>query len=137
MLPWVAFLGFYPSFDVGRPLHFFVCSFFSLLVLWISFTNQIHKWAHTYKPPAFIAFLQRWHIILESKGHQRHHSRPYDENYCITTGWLNPVLQRIDLWKRLEKVISYYTGALPRQDDAAWTDQLCSSTNESTTHEVK
>eukprot|EP01089_Gocevia_fonbrunei_P015877 TRINITY_DN4774_c0_g1_i1.p1 TRINITY_DN4774_c0_g1~~TRINITY_DN4774_c0_g1_i1.p1 ORF type:complete len:318 (-),score=44.71 TRINITY_DN4774_c0_g1_i1:80-1033(-) len=101
----------------------FTVLFVATLFLWLSFTNQIHKWAHTYKPPTIVAKLQQWHLILESKSHNFHHFSPYDRDYCITTGWLNPIFQRFQVWKKVEAVVTKYSGVIPRQDDQAWTMQ--------------
>jgi hypothetical protein len=34
-------------------------------------------------------------LILSRKNHGVHHRPPFDKYYCITTGWLNPVLAYI------------------------------------------
>jgi hypothetical protein len=101
----------------------FIVSFLIGLCIWVSLTNQIHKWSHMRKPPGMVAFLQDWHIILSRKEHQIHHHTPFDRYYCITTGWLNPLLGAIGFWKRMENVITNLTGAVPRHDDAYWTVQ--------------
>ncbi|MES2615390.1 MAG: fatty acid desaturase CarF family protein [Bdellovibrionota bacterium] len=93
---------------------FFFIFFFTVLSL---FTNQIHKWAHTEKSPKFIKVLQKWHIILNPLHHQIHHTIPYNKHYCITTGWLNGFLSSIHFFFYCEKIVTKYTGALPRQDD--------------------
>jgi len=33
---------------------------------------------------------------------------------------MNPFLEKIDFWRRIETVISKYTGATPRDDDEYW-----------------
>jgi ubiquitin-conjugating enzyme E2 variant len=58
-------------------------------------TNQIHKWSHTYKPPALVIMAQNCGLILSRKNHGVHHRPPFDKYYCITNGWLNPVLAYI------------------------------------------
>ncbi len=102
----------------------FIVCFLTLLCVWVSLTNQvhahshclfttqIHKWAHMIKPPAAVAFLQDYRIILSRKNHQVHHHTPFDRYYCITTGWLNPVLGAIGFWKRVENVITATTGRI-------------------------
>jgi len=102
----------------------FIVSFLTLLCVWVSLTNQIHKWAHMIKPPKYVTLLQDYKIILSRKNHQIHHHTPFDRYYCITTGWLNPVLGAIGFWKRLESAITATTGYIPRQDDAKWTVQI-------------
>jgi len=121
------------SFSVTLPL-VAICSFLdmslhpylkftSIVFCWLAFTNQIHKWAHTYKPPTFVKYLQKYRVILQGKTHNYHHFSPYDRDYCITTGWMNPLFLKLDLWKKMEKAITYFTGAKPREDDKHWTFQ--------------
>ncbi len=89
----------------------FVILTFSLgMSLGIFFTNQFHKWAHESDPPALARFLQRFHLVLTSPGHDIHHTHPFRESYCITTGWLNPLFDRIQLWRKLEAAVSSVTG---------------------------
>jgi len=116
-LPWVIAASF---FDIsGSP----ILIFGSVVAFWLAITNQIHKWAHTYNTPTFIKFLQKSRIILQGKTHNYHHFSPYDRDYCITTGWLNPIFLRLDLWKRMEQTILDHTGTKPREDDKHWTFQ--------------
>jgi len=101
----------------------FIVSFLMLLCLWVSLTNQIHKWAHTRKPNRIIKFFQDINFVLSRKDHQVHHHTPFDRYYCITTGWLNPLLGSIAFWKRVENLIEATTNEKPRKDDAFWTVQ--------------
>jgi len=116
------------SGENGRNLGtiFLIC-FLAFLCLWVSLTNQIHKWAHMLKPPRFVAFLQDYGVILPRKNHQIHHHTPFDRYYCITTGWLNAPLQALDFWRRMDIAITTVTGVAPRQDDAYWTVQTPAS----------
>src|SRR5712691_1808621 len=79
-------------------------------------TNQIHQWAHMRSPPRPIRALQDCGLVLGRAEHAAHHERPYDANYCITTGWCNRPLEAIGFFRRLEAMISL-TGVLPRHDD--------------------
>ncbi|KAL6067130.1 Ubiquitin-conjugating enzyme variant Kua [Balamuthia mandrillaris] len=111
-----------PSNPSGQfDLYFSFKSFLAVFTLLISFTNQFHKWAHTHRPPWLVRQLQNYHLILRPQCHQKHHFSPYDRDYCITTGWLNPFLQAIGFWQRLEALVSWLTGAKPREDDYLWT----------------
>jgi len=107
----------------GNNADLFIVTFMTWLALWVTITNQIHKWAHMLKPPSYIAFLQEYKVILSRKEHQVHHHNPFDRYYCITNGWLNPVLASFAFWKRLEVIISYQSGNEARADDAFWTIQ--------------
>jgi len=99
----------------------FVHNFLVLLCVWVALTNQIHKWSHTYRPPGFVLVLQNYGVILSKREHAIHHRNPFDKYYCITNGWLNPLLASIDFWKRLEGVVTFATGVIPREDDMLWT----------------
>lgn len=99
----------------------FVHNFLVLLCVWVALTNQIHKWSHTYRPSCFVTFLQTSRVIVSKREHAVHHRNPFDKYYCITNGWLNPLLASIDFWKRLESVVTSVTGIVPRADDMLWT----------------
>jgi plasmanylethanolamine desaturase len=66
-------------------------------------TNAIHRWAHVPRPPTPVAWLQRRGLILSPAHHARHHAGDHRRAYCITTGWLNPVLDRTQLFACLER----------------------------------
>ena len=90
-------------------------AFWTMLIGFL--TNQFHKWAHEDAPPAWVAALQRWRVILPRGHHQIHHMAPFTKYYCITHGWLNEPLHRIGYYRVLEKWISAVTGLVPREDD--------------------
>lgn len=69
-------------------------------------TNQFHKWAHQDVPPAYARPFQRLHLVLDPTHHSKHHTEPYESHYCITNGWLNPVLNRIKFFRRLEGALA-------------------------------
>jgi len=100
--------------------YLFIHNFVVLMCVWVAITNQIHKWTHTYKLPKWVSLMMDMGIILSKKDHSIHHKNPFDKYYCITNGWLNPLLANIDFWKRLEGVITYVTGYVPREDDMLW-----------------
>ena len=66
-------------------------------------TNLIHRWAHMPRPPRAARWLQERGLILSSERHARHHRRPFDRAYCITTGWLNTPMDRLGVWTALER----------------------------------
>lgn len=88
-----------------------------VFILSAMFTNQLHKWSHMAHPPAFARWLQRGRLALRPEAHRRHHSLPFVGEYCITTGWMNPLLDRLGFWRGMERGIRALTGALPRADD--------------------
>lgn len=97
------------------------CFVFSLAIF-VTLTNQIHKWSHTYFGlPLWVQKLQDWHIILPRKHHRIHHVSPHETYFCITTGWLNYPLEVIKFWPCLEWIIERATGVKPRSDDFRWS----------------
>lgn len=68
-------------------------------------TNQIHKWSHMANPPAVVKGLMRFGIIMSVEHHNVHHTPPHDRYYCITTGWMNPILDKIGFFPRAERFI--------------------------------
>jgi len=68
-----------------------------------SYTNsQIHKWAHMAERPPFVRFCQRLRVFLSPQHHSSHHSGPHLTHYCITTGWMNGLLDSIGFFRKLE-----------------------------------
>lgn len=68
-------------------------------------TNQFHGWAHSADPPSPVRRLHRWGLILTPERHALHHSAAHDRSYCVTSGWLNPLLDGLHFFDRIEKVI--------------------------------
>jgi ubiquitin-conjugating enzyme E2 variant len=87
---------------------FFACTLMAFLSLFIVATNQFHKWAHSDTPPRAAVWLQRWGLILSPGHHDVHHARPHDRHYCITVGWMNPLLNRIRFFRGAEAVVAMY-----------------------------
>lgn len=81
-------------------------------------TNQFHKWAHQESPSSFARWLQRKRLVLEPQHHKRHHTRPFDVNYCITNGWLNPLLNKVKFFRRLEATLGFFGIKTARSKDA-------------------
>ena len=113
-LPAMIFLVVVP---LSNPWIVALCAFLTSTALWTMVTNQIHKWAHLppEKVPAYLKKLQEWRIILHPEHHNRHHAAPYLSHYCITVGWLNPVLDGVGFFRGLERAIQAVTGSIPRE----------------------
>jgi ubiquitin-conjugating enzyme E2 variant len=65
-------------------------------------TNLLHRWAHEPAPPLIARVLQSTGLVLTPERHARHHAPPYAAAYCVTSGWLNPLCERLRLWSRAE-----------------------------------
>ncbi len=66
-------------------------------------TNQFHRWAHAPSVPGPVRWLQRHGVILSPERHALHHGGRFDRSYCMTSGWMNPLLDRIDFFGRIER----------------------------------
>jgi ubiquitin-conjugating enzyme E2 variant len=78
--------------------------------VWGTWTSQFHQWAHMKSPPRVVAWLQRGGLLLSPDHHRQHHKSPFAVNYCITTGWCDPLLTRIRFFPRMEWLVSKLTG---------------------------
>lgn len=67
-------------------------------------TNEAHY--HQHKPAkGWIRTLQETGVIQGRSQHNKHHTPPFDSHYCILTGWLNPILERIGFWSFMERIL--------------------------------
>lgn len=93
--------------------------FFSWQLLFVasylSQVNEIHACAHR-RPEenfAITRLLKQIGLLQSNLHHGWHHKAPYDCNFCILTSYLNPLLDRIGIWKFLEKSVSFCFGISP------------------------
>lgn len=49
--------------------------------------------------------LQEIGVVQSAPHHWGHHAGAMDSRYCILTNWLNPLLDRLRLWARLESCL--------------------------------
>lgn len=82
----------------------------------IAFCQEFHKWSHTLRSQChpFINWLQDCGLLVARKAHLRHHKRPFETNYCIVTGHMNPILDRTGFFFGLAAIITRITGVRPR-----------------------
>jgi ubiquitin-conjugating enzyme E2 variant len=82
--------------------------------------NQIHKWAHRTREEngAVIGTLQRLHLLQSTRHHSLHHQGKRNSHYCVITNFLNPMLEELRLWSRLERLIQRVSGIHRRDDEA-------------------
>ena len=78
--------------------------------------NQMHKWAHRNprENPTFVTWLQRAHLLQSPRHHGRHHGGNRDSHYCVVTNFLNPLLEEVNFWRRLEELVVRVTGWTPK-----------------------
>ena len=89
-------------------------------VLFGAFANEIHRFAH--RSPAengkLITWIQKTGLLQSFQHHAQHHRKGKDTHYCVMTNYLNPVLEKIAFYPRVEKAIFDITGAVPRLDES-------------------
>lgn len=126
-----AFLDCHPLENIATTVPFYAVigtillmihpSFWILLWLNMSlFANMIHRWSHDPERPHQIEVLQNLGIIQTPDHHRRHHSfgDGPSTHYCVISNYLNPLLDRIGFWKRLEDVLRDYAGIQTNQRPA-------------------
>jgi ubiquitin-conjugating enzyme E2 variant len=79
--------------------------FGNVLTLALFLTNLFHRWAHAPRRPPFVRWLHRTGLILTPERHARHHRGDHDCAYCVTSGWLNPLLDGLGVFPRLERLL--------------------------------
>eukprot|EP00873_Tetraselmis_striata_P027914 jgi/Tetstr1/448178/TSEL_035469.t1 len=94
--------------------------FFSTFIFFVCMSQQFHAWSHMKKSelPAAIVALQDAGLLISRKAHGAHHRAPFEGNYCIVSGFWNPILDRDgapdNFFRRLEVVVADATGVEPR-----------------------
>jgi sterol desaturase/sphingolipid hydroxylase (fatty acid hydroxylase superfamily) len=88
-------------------LALYLCLMLAIAAFFVFCTNQFHKWAHADSAPRAVRWLQRKGLILSPQHHAIHHASPHDKYYCITVGWMNPVLTRIRFFRACEAVVGW------------------------------
>lgn len=96
----------------------FECWAIACGLAWLSQGNEVHSWAHQ-KCSRPIRALQAVGILQSPRAHALHHRTPFDSNFCACTDWLNPILQAVGFWRRLERVVELTTGIKPRPERSA------------------
>lgn len=96
-------------------LNIFLISLFLVL----SANDVIHKYAHMSdkERPQWASFLQKIYIFQSSNEHHLHHTYPYITNYCPISPFLNVIIEKIQLWRTMEKYIEEYLGIKAREKE--------------------
>jgi ubiquitin-conjugating enzyme E2 variant len=98
-------------------LPFLLCVLVASAAFFVFCTNQFHKWAHAARRPAMVRRLQQWRLILSPDHHAIHHAPPHDKYYCITVGWMNPLLSRVRFFRACEAVLAWARPSLLHLDE--------------------
>ena len=105
LIPFLLIEWWFSSLHINSAFATFFQAALVALVVGLFGTNQFHKWSHARQVPAFVRWLQRRRLILSPAQHQRHHRGGFNRSYCITTGWMNSVLDAVHFYPILERVI--------------------------------
>ena len=80
---------------------YFLNFYFLLFTGLVNIVQLSHYQAHcinhkTFSKPIAYCFitLQKYGLILSTESHSKHH-QTFDNNFCILTGWANPVLNKL------------------------------------------
>jgi len=84
----------------------------------IFLSNEVHAAAHARAGdlPGWVRLLQRTGLIQSPLHHAAHHRHLKNVNFCTLTDWLNPVLERVRFWRRLEAMMRLAAGIHTRRD---------------------
>lgn len=116
----VALLVVGPSLSMGAEptaASFLGTVFWLSVAFWVLLTNQVHAWAHLPEVSGFVYWLQRSKLVLGPDHHHIHHQPPHNRNYCITNGWMNPILNALHFFELLEGGMTTLTGLLPLHNE--------------------
>lgn len=92
-------------------------TFLGAFLFFVFLTALSHRWAHSETPPALAKVFQKTGLLLSPELHKRHHEAPHTSYYCITSGALNPVLDKARFFRALEVIVASVTGLVPREDE--------------------
>jgi ubiquitin-conjugating enzyme E2 variant len=104
MLPPLLFAWFRDLPLGAGAVSLFACSALFALALGSFGTNLFHKWAHARSVPPGVRTLQRLGLILRPSGHRVHH-RDHRRSFCVTSGWLNGVLDATGVLLGIEVLV--------------------------------
>lgn len=76
--------------------------------------NEVHRCTHVKCGPV-ARFLQETGCIQSPQQHARHHRGSFDRYYCTLTDFVNPTLERVEFWRRAERLIATLSGITPKR----------------------
>lgn len=81
----------------------------ALTLLILSQANQVHALAHQgrTKNGQLVYFMQTIGLLQSNKEHAKHHTPPFNRNYCVISNWLNPLLSKLHFWTQLERIVKF------------------------------
>lgn len=81
-----------------------------------SVLTQAHYYAHCSPKEngKFIVFLQTIGLLQSPQHHWRHHQGDKDTYFCAMTNYVNPMLEAVQFFQKMELVIQKLTGVRPQ-----------------------
>lgn len=84
-----------------------------LSIVFLSASNLVHRWAHDPRRPRIVSFLQSYGLMQTFVHHYGHHfsnarhvsRKKSSRRYCVMTNFLNPTLDRVKFWDKLERLL--------------------------------
>ena len=87
-----------------------------LTLLFASFGNEVHRWNHMSRSGPVISFIKETGLIQSQRQHSLHHKPPHTGYYCVLSSQLNPILERVGFWRRLEDCVEFVSGISPKRE---------------------
>lgn len=81
--------------------------------------TSFHNLCHRGRKSRLVRVARRLGLLIQPSEHWEHHSTQTVQ-YCVVSGWANPLCDRFKVWRRLERAIRALSGAEPREDDLEW-----------------
>lgn len=87
-----------------------------LAILFLSFANGVHWFAHQRKVNRYVKLLQRIGIFSSFNHHMAHHSsrrglierEEASIKFCVMTDWMNPILDGIGIFQSLDVLVGWF-----------------------------
>ena len=90
---WQTFAGGMPLVGIGAWFH---SPFWIALGVFVALTQVTHYYAHCRSESELVhhivRVLQLTGVIVNPTRHARHHSEPFNRDFCLLSGWCNPAL---------------------------------------------
>jgi len=93
---------------------------FLVISVCLLFGTSLHNLGHRRCSSVLLRWAQRFRLVMSPEHHSAHHCGDHTIRYCTVNGWADYPLDRLDVWRWLERRIERVTGAVPRRDDVAW-----------------
>ena len=88
----------------------------SMMPFFAAFGNLVHRFSHTPvdQLPRWIRGMQEFGLFISHQQHDAHHrsmkrlipKHLAGYKFCPMTDWVNPILDRVEFWKSLERILT-------------------------------